>query len=91
MIEYIPDLVQLGVDSLKIEGRMKSAYYVATVVRAYRQALDLYAQNPENYQLPPELLEELDKVSHRPYWAGFSHPPMLEFTAPAALTSKPMR
>ncbi|HOB41337.1 MAG: U32 family peptidase [Limnochordia bacterium] len=74
LIEYIPDLVQLGVDSLKIEGRMKSAYYVATVVRAYRQALDLYAQNPENYQLPPELLEELDKVSHRPYWAGFFAP-----------------
>lgn len=74
LIECIPDLVQLGVDSLKIEGRMKSAYYVATVVRAYRQALDLYAQNPENYQLPPELLEELDKVSHRPYWAGFFAP-----------------
>lgn len=74
LIEYIPDLVQIGVDSLKIEGRMKSSYYVATVVRAYRQALDLYAQDPENYQLPPELLEELDKVSHRPYWAGFFVP-----------------
>lgn len=74
LLEYIPDLVQAGVDSLKIEGRMKSAYYVATVVRAYRQALDLYAQDPENYQLPMELLEELDKVSHRPYWSGFFVP-----------------
>jgi putative protease len=74
LIEYIPDLVKIGVDSLKIEGRMKSAYYVATVVRAYRQALDLYAQDPENYQLPLDLLDELEKVSHRPYWAGFFVP-----------------
>lgn len=74
LIEYIPDLVQIGVDSLKIEGRMKSSYYVATVVRAYRQALDLYAQDPENYVLPEELLDELDKVSHRPYYPGFFIP-----------------
>lgn len=74
LIEYIPDLVRMGVDSLKTEGRMKSAYYVATVVRAYRQALDLYAQDPAGYKLPPELLDELDKVSHRPYWAGFFAP-----------------
>lgn len=74
LIEYIPDLVQIGVDSLKIEGRMKSSYYVATVVRAYRQALDLYAQDPDNYSLPEGLLEELNKVSHRPYYAGFFVP-----------------
>lgn len=74
LIEYIPDLVEIGVDSLKIEGRMKSSYYVATVVRAYRQALDLYADDPKNYSLPQELLEELDKVSHRPYYAGFFVP-----------------
>ena len=74
LIEYIPDLVQIGVDSLKIEGRMKSSFYVATVVRAYRQALDLYAADPENYVLPQELLDELDKVSHRPYYAGFFVP-----------------
>lgn len=74
LIEYIPDLVQIGVDSLKIEGRMKSSYYVATVVRAYRQALDLYAQDPKNYVLPGELLDELDKVSHRPYYPGFFIP-----------------
>lgn len=74
LIHYIPDLVEIGVDSLKIEGRMKSSYYVATVVRAYRAALDLYAQDPENYSLPQELEDELLKVSHRPYWAGFFAP-----------------
>lgn len=74
LIQHIPDLVNIGVDSLKIEGRMKSAYYVATVVRAYRQALDLYAQDPDHFQLPQELLDELDKVSHRPYWSGFFEP-----------------
>ena len=74
LIEYIPDLVQIGVDSLKIEGRMKSSYYVATVVRVYRQALDLYAANPDSFELPQELLDELDKVSHRPYYAGFFVP-----------------
>ena len=74
LIEYIPDLVKIGVDSLKIEGRMKSSYYVATVVRAYRQALDLYASDPDNYVLPQGLLDELDKVSHRPYYPGFFVP-----------------
>lgn len=74
LLEYIPDLVEIGVDSLKIEGRMKSSFYVATVVRAYRQALDLYVADPSNYQLPAELLAELDKVSHRPYYAGFFKP-----------------
>lgn len=74
LIDYIPDLVEMGIDSLKIEGRMKSSYYVATVVRAYRAALDLYAQGPENYRLPDEVRAELDKVSHRPYWAGFFIP-----------------
>ncbi len=53
---------------------MKSSYYVATVVRAYRLALDLYAADPKNYTLPPELLSELDKVSHRPYYPGFFVP-----------------
>ena len=74
LIDYIPDLVEIGVDSLKIEGRMKSSYYVATVVRAYRMAIDLYAEDPDNYSLPAEVRAELDKVSHRPYWAGFFAP-----------------
>lgn len=71
LLEYLPDLIEIGVDSLKIEGRMKSAYYVGTVVRAYRQALDSYATDPTGYQLDPELLAEVEKVSHRPYYTGF--------------------
>lgn len=51
MIEHIPDLISAGIDSLKIEGRMKSSYYVASVVKAYREAIDTYFENPEEYKL----------------------------------------
>lgn len=51
MIEHIPELVQSGIDSFKIEGRMKSSFYVATVVKAYREAIDAYFEDPENYTL----------------------------------------
>jgi len=71
LLEYLPDLVKIGVDSLKIEGRMKSIYYVGTVVRAYRKAIDAYFADPEGYQLDSELLSEVRKVSHRPYYPGF--------------------
>lgn len=71
LLEYLPEVIATSVDSLKIEGRMKSAYYVGTVVRAYRKALDDYAANPEGYRLDPELLAEVNKVSHRPYYPGF--------------------
>jgi len=71
MIEHIPELVQSGITSFKIEGRVKSAYYVATVVKAYREAIDSYFESPENYTFYPELLEELKKVSHREYTTGF--------------------
>ncbi len=71
LLEYLPDLIAIGIDSLKIEGRMKSAYYVATIVRAYRQALDSYQSDPNNYTLDPVLLKEVSKVSHRPYYPGF--------------------
>ena len=60
-----------GIDSLKIEGRMKSVYYVATVVWAYRQALDAYHEDPEGFQVEAEWVEELDKISHCPYTTGF--------------------
>ena len=49
MIEHIPELVKSGIYSLKIEGRMKSEYYVASVVKAYREAVDAYLKDPENY------------------------------------------
>jgi putative protease len=67
LIEHLPELLAAGVHSLKIEGRMKSRYYVAAVTRVYRAALDRYLADPVNYVCDPLWLEELDKVSHRPY------------------------
>lgn len=66
MIEHLQELKDAGVDSLKIEGRMKSAYYVATVTNAYRQAIDMLPQKPDE-----KLLTELFKASHRRYTTGF--------------------
>ena len=71
MIEYIPDLIQAGLASGKIEGRMKSIFYVATIVGAYRRAIDAYYADPENYRFDPSWLEELKKVSHREFTTGF--------------------
>lgn len=70
-IEHIPELVNSGIASLKIEGRVKTAFYVATVVGAYRREIDRYCDDPENYVFNREELEELCKVSHRPYTTGF--------------------
>ena len=72
LIEHIPELVRSGVRSLKVEGRMKSEYYVAAVARVYRAALDAYAADPEGYRLDPAWLDELNAVSHRPYCTGFA-------------------
>ena len=69
MIEYIPDITESGVTSLKIEGRMKSSFYVATVVKAYRDAIDSYYKG--NYVFDNKWLEELSKASHREYTTGF--------------------
>jgi len=71
MIEHIPELVAAGVSSFKIEGRMKSSFYVSTVVRAYRRALDAYLNDPENYVFSQEWLDEVSKVSHRSFTTGF--------------------
>lgn len=71
MIEYVPQLIESGITSLKIEGRMKTAYYVATVVRAYRMAIDEYYKDPENWKFNPMWLEELKKGSHRHFTTGF--------------------
>jgi len=71
MIEHIPELVSAGIISMKIEGRMKSSFYVATVVRAYRQAIDAYYENPQGYVFNPEWLEEVSKASHREFTTGF--------------------
>ncbi len=71
MIDCIPDLVNAGVTSFKIEGRMKSMYYVATVVSAYRSAIDKYLADPENFEYDPADFEELCKASHREFTHGF--------------------
>lgn len=71
MIEHIDKVIESGVYSLKIEGRMKSAYYVAAVVKAYRQAVDTYIKDPENYKFNEKWMESLLKVSHRNYHTGF--------------------
>ena len=71
LINHIPQLLQAGITSLKIEGRMKTAHYVATVVRAYREAIDRYLADPNHWQPDPAWMEELNKASHRPFTTGF--------------------
>ncbi len=72
MIEHIPALVEAGIGSLKIEGRMKTSYYVAAIVSAYRRAIDDYFADPLLYEKNKQkYLEEVLKVSHRPYYTGF--------------------
>jgi len=71
LAEHLPALINAGINSLKIEGRMKSVYYVAAVTRVYRAALDAYAADPSGWQYDPLWRDELDKVSHRPYDSGF--------------------
>ncbi|KAF0122707.1 MAG: putative protease [bacterium] len=71
LIEYMPNLIDAGVDSLKIEGRMKGINYVGNVVRVYRKAIDEYLENPDKYEFRKEWLKELKKVSHRNYTTGF--------------------
>ncbi len=75
MFDHLPRLMESGVSCFKIEGRMKTEIYIATVVGAYRRAMDAYAKNPcayrENEALRMQLRAELDKVSHRVYDTGF--------------------
>lgn len=65
LIESIPQMMDIGIDSLKIEGRMKSIHYIATVVSVYRKVIDAYAEDPENFKIKPEWLIELDKCANR--------------------------
>ncbi|SEK25181.1 peptidase U32 family protein [Ruminococcus albus] len=71
LIEHIDKLAKAGVNSFKIEGRAKSSYYVSVITNAYRKAMDIYKSDPENYQLPQWLKDEVYKVSHRAYCPGF--------------------
>ncbi len=69
LVDQLPELMSAGIDSFKVEGRMKSLYYVATVARVYRDAIDRLWNDPDDTD--PSWREELEKVSHRPYDTGF--------------------
>lgn len=72
MINHIPDLIDTGIKSFKLEGRMKTAFYVGTVVKAYREAIDDYYNNPEIYKTKLDYyIQEVSKASHREYTTGF--------------------
>lgn len=72
MIEYIPELIDAGIDSFKIEGRMKTALYVATVARTYRKAIDDYLESPEKYRANMEWYKtEISKCTYRQFYTGF--------------------
>lgn len=72
MIQHIPELLEAGIDSLKIEGRMKTALYVATVARTYRKAIDDYQKDPKLYQKNmPWYLEQISNCTYRQFTTGF--------------------
>lgn len=72
MLEHIPDLIENGVDSLKIEGRMKSIHYVSTVTNCYKAAVDAYMESPEAFAaIKDDLIDELWKVAQRELATGF--------------------
>ena len=71
MIEHLPSLIEAGISVFKIEGRMKSSYYVATVVKAYRHLIDSYLLKPNKYFCDEKWLDEIKKVSHRYFTTGF--------------------
>ncbi|MDD4211594.1 MAG: U32 family peptidase [Clostridia bacterium] len=71
VIEHLHELAKVGITSFKIEGRMKSEYYVATVVNAYKRAIDMLEKDAESYKVSDEIVEELNKASHRSYTTGF--------------------
>lgn len=78
MIEHMPELVNAGVDSFKIEGRAKSEYYTAIVTYAYRNAIDEYLKNPsDDFKVSQWILDEMEKMSHREYTTGFNFGPMV--------------
>ena len=70
-IEFIEKLIQAGIYSLKIEGRIKSSYYIATILRAYRLAIDEYLKSPDDYKFNEKYDEEIEMTSHRPFTSGF--------------------
>lgn len=76
MIEHIPDIIDAGIDSLKVEGRMKTALYVAVVARTYREAIDDYYKDPALYESKiPHYKEEIAKCTYRQFTTGFFYGP----------------
>lgn len=71
LIESIPHMIELGIDSLKVEGRMKSIHYIATVISVYRKVIDSYCADPENFKIKKEWLEELDRCANRATASAF--------------------
>ena len=71
MIEHIPELVKAGINSFKIEGRVKSAYYTAVTANAYKTELNRYFEDMDNYKFDERALYELTSVSHREYGTGY--------------------
>ncbi len=71
LANHVPELISSGVNSFKIEGRMKSLHYIATVTNVYRQIIDEYCKSPEDFIFREEWINELEKVSHRSYTSGF--------------------
>ena len=72
LLPYLPELMEAGICSFKIEGRMKSAHYVASVASVYRRAIDACWADPVQYTVQKVWTDELEKVSHRPYTTGFA-------------------
>ena len=71
MLKHIPEMVQAGITSLKIEGRMKGIHYLATTVKTYREAIDFYYSRPEKFELKHEWTAELQHINNRGYCTGF--------------------
>ncbi len=71
MLEHLPEILNTKVTSLKIEGRMKGVNYLASVTKTYRQAIDSYCRDSQNYTMNPDWIRELDNVFHRDYCTGF--------------------
>ena len=71
MLRHIPELIEAGVTSFKIEGRMKSAYYTAVITNAYRMAIDAYQNDPRAYTFDEKWYREVESVSHREYCTGY--------------------
>ncbi|NRG68702.1 U32 family peptidase [Streptococcus suis] len=79
MIDHIPDMIENGVDSLKIEGRMKSVHYVSTVTNCYKAAVDAYLESPEKFEaIKQDLIDEMWKVAQRELATGFYYSPPSE-------------